>query len=133
MDKIYYDLKHANKLISQIRPLLKKIIKYNKQLIVLSETTIQYEDEFQDFYQSTKESKAWHKLHYNFFDKLQKLAELGILVKDPAIGLIDLYSIYQDREIFLCYRFPENEIQFWHEIDAGYSGRQSVKLLEEQN
>ena len=133
MDKIYYDLEHANKLVSKIKLILKKIIQYNKQLIVISETTIQYEDEFKDFYQSTKESKAWHKLHYSFFEKLHKLAELGILVKDPAIGLIDFYSIHQDREIFLCYRYPEEKIQYWHEIESGFTGRQSVKLLQEQN
>ena len=56
----------------------------------------------------------------------RELGELGIEMKDPGIGLIDFPSMMGSRLVYLCWRLGEPEVGFWHEIDAGYAGRQPL-------
>ncbi len=57
---------------------------------------------------------------------IAELTELGIELKDPEAGLIDFHSLQEGREIFLCWKLGEEEVSHWHELDAGFEGRQSL-------
>lgn len=59
---------------------------------------------------------------------VNELAELGAELKDPRIGLIDFPALLNDRIVYLCWKLGEGDIQFWHELDAGFAGRQTVDL-----
>jgi hypothetical protein len=48
------------------------------------------------------------------------------LVKDLWLGLVDFPHWREGREVFLCWRCDEDDIYFWHELDAGYRGRQPL-------
>ena len=56
----------------------------------------------------------------------RELADLGIEMKDPGIGLIDFPSTMGNRPVYLCWRLGEHEVGFWHEVNAGYAGRQPL-------
>ncbi|OYV68027.1 MAG: hypothetical protein B7Z72_08800 [Gemmatimonadetes bacterium 21-71-4] len=56
----------------------------------------------------------------------RELEALGIELKDPRLGLVDFPSEIDGRRILLCWRLGELEVQFWHEADAGYAGRQPL-------
>lgn len=56
----------------------------------------------------------------------RELEGLGIQLKDRRIGLVDFPSEVHGRPVLLCWRLGESEVQFWHEIDAGYGGRQPL-------
>jgi len=55
-----------------------------------------------------------------------ELEELGIQLKDRRLGLVDFPSDMNGRPILLCWRLGEPEVQFWHDPDAGYAGRQPL-------
>jgi|SRR5581483_9888442 len=57
----------------------------------------------------------------------QELEELGVELKDWYMGLVDFPSWLGNREVCLCWRLGESEVSYWHEIDAGYAGRQRIK------
>ena len=57
---------------------------------------------------------------------LADLEEKGILVKDIDTGLIDFPHMRENREVFLCWKLGEKTIEFWHEINAGFKGRQPL-------
>lgn len=57
----------------------------------------------------------------------RELDELGILLKDRRLGLVDFPSEMGGRHVLLCWRQGEVEVQFWHEEDAGYAGRQPLQ------
>ncbi len=61
-----------------------------------------------------------------------ELAELGIELKDPNIGLIDFPTLVDGHEAYLCWKLGEPEVGFWHELTAGAQGRQSVDDLKRQ-
>jgi len=57
----------------------------------------------------------------------KELADLGIQLKDRRLGLVDFPSDLGGKRVLLCWRLGEAEVQFWHEEDAGYSGRQPLQ------
>jgi hypothetical protein len=56
----------------------------------------------------------------------RELRDLGVQLKDPRLGLVDFPSEIGGRTVLLCWRLGEPEVQFWHEVDAGYAGRQPL-------
>lgn len=58
--------------------------------------------------------------------RLDALTALGIEVKDLEHGLLDFPSWRAGRAVYLCWRVDEPEVAFWHELDAGYQGRQPL-------
>jgi hypothetical protein len=57
---------------------------------------------------------------------LGELLGLGIVVRDVDRGLIDFPAIRDAREVYLCWQFGEGGIAYWHELEAGFSGRQPL-------
>ena len=49
-----------------------------------------------------------------------------IIIKDLERGLIDFPAILGGKEVFLCWEQDEEQIEFWHDLDAGYSGRERL-------
>jgi len=49
-----------------------------------------------------------------------------IQLKDVGRGLIDFPAIMGGKEVFLCWEQDEEDIEFWHELDAGYAGRERL-------
>jgi hypothetical protein len=49
-----------------------------------------------------------------------------ILIKDLDRGLVDFPALVGDREVFLCWEKDEDDIEFWHDLDAGFSGREHL-------
>jgi hypothetical protein len=49
-----------------------------------------------------------------------------IQVKDIQRGLVDFPAIIGGREVFLCWEQDEEDIEFWHELDAGFAGRERL-------
>src|SRR5262249_40830584 len=60
---------------------------------------------------------------------IEELRTLGVELKDFDVGLIDFPCWKDGREVLLCWRQGEPEVGHWHEVDAGFAGRQ--KLLQE--
>jgi hypothetical protein len=74
-----------------------------------------------------------NKLQKELADHIQTMQEMvaelssfGCELKDPSIGLIDFLSLRNGREIYLCWHLGEEHINFWHYLDAGFAGRQSL-------
>lgn len=57
---------------------------------------------------------------------LAELLQRGIVVRDVDRGLVDFPAIREDREVYLCWELGEEEIGYWHELDAGYRGREPL-------
>lgn len=58
-------------------------------------------------------------------DLLRAVSELGVEVK-AADGLVDFRSKLHGRTVYLCWKFGEERVGHWHELDAGFAGRQPL-------
>ncbi len=57
---------------------------------------------------------------------LLELEEVGCVFKGFDAGLVDFYALRDDRLVYLCWQQGESHISHWHEVDAGFAGRQPV-------
>jgi len=57
----------------------------------------------------------------------QELRKLGVELKDYFAGLVDFPSWMDNREVYLCWRYGEPEVAFWHELHTGFTGRQRIR------
>lgn len=57
---------------------------------------------------------------------VDELRDLGVEPKSIFEGLVDFPAMMDGREVYLCWRLDEPEVLHWHEISAGFEGRQSL-------
>lgn len=57
---------------------------------------------------------------------VDELQELGVEAKGAADGLIDFPAMIDGRLVYLCWKLGESEVMHWHEVDAGFAGRQPL-------
>lgn len=55
-----------------------------------------------------------------------ELEALDIQLKDRRLGLVDFPTELDGRRVLLCWRLGESSVQYWHDEDAGYAGRQPL-------
>ena len=58
---------------------------------------------------------------------LAELQQIGCVFKGFDDGLVDFHSQREDRVVFLCWRYGEEHVSHWHELEAGAAGRQPLE------
>jgi hypothetical protein len=49
-----------------------------------------------------------------------------ILIKDIDRGLVDIPALIGGREVFLCWEKEEEDVEFWHDLETGFAGREPL-------
>lgn len=121
----YFSVEEANQVVRQIQPLLSKILEIRQRVL-------ERRPELIPLLQKVR-GNGGSRLASELVDEFRRLEELveqiqasGAIVKDINQGLIDFPHWRDGREVYLCWQFGEDEIRYWHEIDAGYAGRQPL-------
>ena len=57
---------------------------------------------------------------------LETIERSGIVLRDIDRGLVDFPAVIDGREVYLCWELGEDEVGFWHDMDAGYVGREPL-------
>ena len=57
---------------------------------------------------------------------LDEFSDRGIILRDVQRGLVDFPAMREDREVYLCWLYGETSIEYWHEVDTGFDGRQPL-------
>ena len=58
---------------------------------------------------------------------IREIEDVGILIKNPDLGLVDFYSIRDGQVVFLCWQRGEPEVRYWHTLEGGYGGRRPLE------
>jgi hypothetical protein len=56
----------------------------------------------------------------------QAVESMGAVVKDPQVGLVDFYGRVDGKLVWLCWKYGEDEVAFYHALDEGFSGRKPI-------
>jgi len=54
------------------------------------------------------------------------LESKGCILKGINHGLVDFPSLRDGKEVYLCWKNPEQRIEYWHDIQSGFAGRQRI-------
>jgi hypothetical protein len=60
---------------------------------------------------------------------IAELNDLGVICKGMGTGLVDFRGQIDGRDVFFCWKLGEPSVQYWHEVDAGFVGRQRLHPL----
>ena len=52
-----------------------------------------------------------------------EIEALGVILRDPATGLVDFAAVRDEKPVYLCWRLGEERIGYWHPRDTGFMGR----------
>jgi len=66
-----------------------------------------------------------------FYESVETLENTGVVVKSIEQGLLDFPSKRFNEEVWLCWKYGETEIKFWHEKDSGFMGRKPIEVNDE--
>jgi hypothetical protein len=57
---------------------------------------------------------------------LETIEQSGIVLRDIDRGLVDFPAVIEGREVYLCWELGEDDVAYWHDMDAGYGGREPL-------
>ena len=57
---------------------------------------------------------------------LAQLQEAEVVLRDLDRGLVDFPALRDGREVYLCWLEGEDEIGYWHDLEAGFAGREPL-------
>lgn len=120
-----FTLEEAQALIPQVREILKAVLEAREKIV---DAQPELWPVLEKAVGNGGGKKAGEMLRY--FEVIQRnvqaIEKLGIEIKDINTGLIDFPSDRDGRVVYLCWRYGEGDIAFWHELDSGFAGRQPL-------
>jgi hypothetical protein len=125
MEQHYFTIQEANAAVQTIRPLMEEIQAIRSRILLRNPEVWPAMQRAAGNGGSAKLRKVVQ--HFERLDDLvHRILATGAEIKDLSNGLLDFRAWRQDHEVYLCWKHGEGEIGFWHEIDAGYAGRQPI-------
>jgi len=115
----------ANQLLPQVRALVVQIMRARQAIIDARPELWPVLEKGVGNGGSQKAGEMIHEFR-RVEDGLHALNDLGVVVKDISIGLVDFPALRAGREILLCWKFDEPQVAYWHELQSGYAGRQKI-------
>ena len=134
MEQRYFTVEEANETLAEVRPLTEELVAHRRALVELQErqsaltTRIAGNggnvdpSELKDAQERLDEEVA------GIARCVARIHELCALVKDLDDGLVDFPARRGGEDVLLCWRLGEDEIEFWHGLDEGFSGRKPLPL-----
>ena len=101
-----------------------EVQKMEQQLRMVVSTTNSFEE-----YVTLKQKL--NSMITKFYESVEILESTGVVVKSIEQGLLDFPAKRFDEEIWLCWKYGETEIKFWHEKDSGFMGRKPLEVSDE--
>jgi hypothetical protein len=122
----YFTLEEANETLNFIRPLMDEVQRIRQKIL-------QNQPEAWPAMEKSAGNggnRALSNMVQDFekFDALiHEIQAANVLIKDVNLGLLDFPALKDGREVYLCWQYGEGEIAFWHEVEAGFAGRQPIE------
>ncbi len=114
----YFTPEEARRTLPLVRQIVKDILETTREMRLIAE----------EISGAVEDDPRIQKMAENVNHFLTELEEIGCFYKDSnfTIGLVDFPSIIDDKEVFLCWRSDEDNILYYHDINAGYTGRKPI-------
>jgi hypothetical protein len=132
VEERHFSVEEANEALDEVRPLTEELVGHRRSLVKLQERQAAVTTriagnggnvephELEDVQERLDEEVA------GIAGCVARIHEVGALVKDLDVGLVDFPATRDGEEILLCWRLGEAEVGFWHGLDEGFSGRKPL-------
>jgi len=120
----HYRLDEARALLPEVRQWLDQLGRVKEQLARLDARLADRLENGHDLGGDTV--SRWLKAVVAFKSLLEEFARREIQIKDLDRGLVDFPAFIGGREVFLCWERGEEDIEYWHDLESGYAGRERL-------
>lgn len=121
----YYTAAEANALLPTLRPIVAGMLEARQRIVAAQPELWPMLEKAVGNGGSKKAGAVL--ADFEIIQKAVKAIEgYGLQLKDLNTGLIDFLSQRDGREVWLCWRFDEPSVAHWHDLDAGFAGRQPL-------
>ena len=120
----HYTREEARALLPKIRQWLKRVVELRGELEKADQRVAALIEPGRDV--GGELVNRWVKIMAEIKEALLEFHRREIQIKDLDRGLIDFPAMIGDKEVFLCWEQDEEDIEFWHDIDTGYAGRERL-------
>jgi hypothetical protein len=127
----YYELDAANDRVAELRPLLSRL-RDDRDAVAAAQLRLQQLASTGDADRADleREREAIVAIVRRMEAAVRQIDAWGVTLRDIGTGLVDLPALANGRPIWLCWRLGEDDIAYWHELDAGIAGRKPLIELE---
>ena len=122
--KKHYTRDQARALLTQIRQWLKQLSALRRKLSECDQRLASLTAGGNDVGGETV--NRWVRVAADVKATLAEFQRREIQIKELDRGLIDFPAILNGREVFLCWEQDEDDIEFWHDLESGYAGRERL-------
>jgi hypothetical protein len=125
MAKKYFTVEEANEALATLRPLV-------AQLLAARQRIVDAQPELWPVLEKAAGNGGSPKASAVLADfqqvqhAVKAIDQMGIELKDVNTGLVDFLAQREGREVYLCWRYNEPTVAFWHDLEAGFAGRQPL-------
>lgn len=120
----HYTRDEARALLPEIRKWLARLNELRKDVERFEQRLSQMAAQSADIGGETV--NAWIRALADMQQILVEFQKRQIFIKDLERGLIDFPAIIGGREVFLCWESDEDDIEFWHDLESGFAGRERL-------
>jgi hypothetical protein len=127
----YYDIDSANARVAELRPLL-AALRDARDAIAAGQrrlTELASADDA-DPALLAREQGGMTVTVKSMEQAVRPIDTWSVALRDIGTGLVDIPALANGRPIWLCWKLGEDEIAYWHELDAGIAGRKPLIELE---
>jgi len=122
-----FTIEEANSLLPSVRMIVKAIQRLHRRLAALQGDARQAAEGAKLGGGGLENGDRYARLIVELSSRAGELEELGVQIKDYASGLIDFPSMRDGRVVLLCWKADEgNQLEWWHDVEAGFAGRQPL-------
>jgi hypothetical protein len=119
-----FTIEEANALLPSVREILKRIQRSRRLLGMYRNQAKLAAEGAEQGGGGMDNGVLYAKLLTNFAEEMSGLEALGVQLKDFDRGLVDFPSLRDGRIVLLCWQLGEgDELEWWHDMDAGFGGR----------
>jgi hypothetical protein len=121
----YFSVEDANALLPAIEPLVGELLERRARVVVSRQSLGAVLDDYQSDVGgavATEMAMEFDRIH----DLVARIQSYGCILKDTNSGLVDFLAEINGREVFLCWRYGEPRVAFYHDLHTGFNGRQPV-------
>lgn len=123
----YFTVEEANRTLPLVRRVVSDIVSTHRRLMERAEEYRALEAEGESRVVRRDEiERELRELTGAVNAFIAELTDLGVFFKGFENGLVDYYATLDGRPVFLCWKLGEASIEWYHELNAGYQGRQRL-------
>ena len=121
----YFTVEEANELLPTIKPLLGEVLERRARVVRSREEIAPILEDLHSDVGGPLASEMVREFMV-IEQLLDKIHAHGCFVKDMNAGLVDFLAKIDGRDVYLCWRYGEPEVAYYHDLHTGYQGRQPV-------